>query len=53
MPGLHPDIINGEVRDFLAIPNSKKKRSPGGATIRKQIIGCRKTYYADEQELFT
>ncbi|UOE52084.1 Fpg/Nei family DNA glycosylase [Mucilaginibacter sp. SMC90] len=47
----NPDIINGEVRDFMLIHNSKKKQSPAGAAI---IINdaSRKTYYTDEQELF-
>src|SRR5204863_491979 len=29
----HPDIIAGEVRDFLFIHNAQKKESPGGVTI--------------------
>ncbi|HEX8019683.1 DNA-formamidopyrimidine glycosylase family protein [Mucilaginibacter sp.] len=47
----NPDIINGEVRDFMVIHNSKRKHSPTGAAI---IINeaSRKTYYTDEQELF-
>ena len=48
----HPDIISGEVRDFLAIHNSKKKKSPAGVIIQQKIIGGRKTYYTHEQELF-
>jgi len=47
----NPDIINGEVRDFMLIHNSKKTHSPGGAEIRIKE-GSRKTYYTDEQELF-
>jgi formamidopyrimidine-DNA glycosylase len=47
----HPDIISGEVRDFLSIHNSKKKQSPTGAAIHI-LNGSRKTYYTDEQELF-
>jgi formamidopyrimidine-DNA glycosylase len=47
-----PDIISGEVRDFLKIHNSKKKKSPGGAIIQTAMINSRKTYYTDEQELF-
>jgi formamidopyrimidine-DNA glycosylase len=47
----NPDIINGEVRDFMQIHNSKKTHSPGGAEIRIKE-GSRKTYYTDEQELF-
>lgn len=48
----HPDIISGEVRDFLKIHNSRKKESPTGAAIHQKMIGGRKTYYTDEQELF-
>lgn len=47
----HPDIINGEVRDFMLIHNAKKKQSPNGAEIKIKE-GTRKTYYTDEQELF-
>jgi formamidopyrimidine-DNA glycosylase len=46
-----PDIIGGEIRDFLKVHNSKQKKSPGGAVIKK-TEGARKTYYTDEQELF-
>ena len=49
----HPDIINGEVRDFLDIHNSKKQKSPTGALIRTSKAASRKTYYTDEQELFS
>ncbi|MGI8951190.1 MAG: DNA-formamidopyrimidine glycosylase family protein [Chitinophagaceae bacterium] len=48
----HPEIISGEVRDFLDIHNAKKKKSPTGATIHQKPINSRKTYYTDEQELF-
>ncbi|SEP08537.1 DNA-formamidopyrimidine glycosylase family protein [Mucilaginibacter sp. OK283] len=47
----NPDIINGEVRDFMLIHNSKKTHSPKGAEIKVKE-GSRKTYYTDEQELF-
>jgi formamidopyrimidine-DNA glycosylase len=47
----HPDIIGGEIRDFLDIHNSKKKQSPTGAVIHINANG-RKTYYTDEQEVF-
>ena len=47
-----PDIISGEVRDFLKIHNSKKKESPTGGKIHNKMIGGRITYYTDEQELF-
>ncbi len=48
----HPDIISGEVRDFLVIHNSLKKQSPTGAEIKQIMIGGRKTYYTDEQEVY-
>jgi formamidopyrimidine-DNA glycosylase len=49
----HPDIISGEVRDFLQIHNSKKTHSPTGADIQHKVVGSRKTYYTQEQELFS
>lgn len=48
----HPDIITGEVRDFLKIHNAKKKESPGGALIQQKMVSSRKTYFTDEQEVF-
>ena len=48
----HPNIISGEVRNFLNIHNSNKKLSPTGAPIEKKITAGRKTYYTNEQELF-
>ena len=48
----HPDIISGEVRDFLFIHNPEKKNSPAGAPIEVSNSGSRKTYYTHEQELF-
>jgi formamidopyrimidine-DNA glycosylase len=47
----NPDIISGEIRDFMLIHNSKKTHSPKGAEIKIKE-GPRKTYYTDEQELF-
>lgn len=48
----HPDIIKGEVRDFLKIHNSKKSSSPTGAPIQRKVVGGRKTYFTNEQEVF-
>ena len=48
----HPDIISGEIRDFMLIHNSKKEKSPTGAAIQVKSVGARKTYYTDEQKLF-
>lgn len=49
----HPDLINGEVRDFLKIHHPKKTKSPTGAAIIVKNSSSRKTYYTEEQELFT
>ncbi len=49
----HPDIIAGEVRDFLNIHNSKNTHSPTGGIIHNKMDASRKTYYTEEQELFT
>lgn len=48
----HPDLISGEVRDFLLIHHPKKTESPDGAAIEQKTTGGRKTYYTSEQELF-
>jgi formamidopyrimidine-DNA glycosylase len=48
----NPDIIAGEVRDFMLIHNSKKKTSPKGAPILINEAS-RKTYYTEEQELYS
>ena len=45
----NPDLISGEVRDFLDIHNSKKQKSPTGGKIRNMMLGGRKTYFTDEQ----
>lgn len=46
----HPEIISGEVRDFLLVHHAKKTHSPSGAVIKTKVNGGRKTYYTDEQE---
>lgn len=48
----HPDLISGEIRDFLLIHNSKKENSPSGASIQTKTANGRKTYYTDEQTLY-
>lgn len=49
----NPDIISGEVRDFLKVHLPKQAHTKTGAVIHQKDIGGRKTYYTDEQELFT
>lgn len=48
----HPDIISGEIRDFMSIHNPKKTHSPTGGEIQHKVVGGRKTYYTEEQELY-
>jgi formamidopyrimidine-DNA glycosylase len=49
----NPDIISGEYRDFLLVHQPKKKQTPAGQVIHQKPVGSRKTYYTDEQELFS
>jgi len=49
----NPDIIAGEVRDFMLIHNARKKESPTKHEIKIHKSGSRKTYYTDEQEEFS
>lgn len=46
----NPDLISGEVRDFLLIHNAKREKSPTGGEILTMTISGRKTYYTEEQE---
>lgn len=48
----HPDLIAGEVRDFLQVHQAHKEKSPTGSKILHATVGGRKTYYTDEQELY-
>lgn len=48
----NPDIISGEVRDFLDIHNPQKTHSPTGGVIKQSTASSRKTYYTDEQEVY-
>ncbi|MBS1565185.1 MAG: Fpg/Nei family DNA glycosylase [Bacteroidetes bacterium] len=47
-----PDIIGGELRDFMQVHDPHRKTSPVGATIKKAAAGGRKTYYTAEQQLY-
>lgn len=49
----HPGLIHGEVRDFLDIHTRKKDKSPTGAKIKIADRGMLKTYYTDEQKLYS
>ncbi|MDB5022929.1 MAG: Fpg/Nei family glycosylase [Mucilaginibacter sp.] len=47
-----PDIISGEIRDFMEVHNPKKKQTSAGTAIHQKELSSRNTYYTDEQELF-
>jgi len=49
----HADIISGEYREFLNIHGPQIKKSPTGAEVLIKKTSGRKTYYTEEQELFT
>ncbi|WP_343673576.1 DNA-formamidopyrimidine glycosylase family protein [Chitinophaga sp.] len=46
-------LISGEYRDFMKVHHARKNESPGGYAIQKHKVGSRKTYYTEEQQLFT
>lgn len=47
------DELGGELRDFMKVHGAQIKTSPTGAKIISEKIGGRKSYYTDEQKLFT
>jgi formamidopyrimidine-DNA glycosylase len=47
-----PEIISGEVRDFLRAHNSKRSESPTGHRIMKEKKGSQITYFTQEQVLY-
>ena len=49
----YPDKIHGEVKDYLKIHTKKKEKSPTGALIKMTDRGMLKTFYTDEQKLYT
>lgn len=48
----YPDLVQGEIRDFLNIHTKKKTHSPTGAPIKIEERGMLKMYYTDEQVLY-
>lgn len=48
----NPEIIGGEIRDFLEIHNRNNKHTSSGAPIHRKPISGRKTYFTDEQQFF-
>lgn len=48
----YPDIIQGEIKEFLKIHTRKKTESPTGFPIIIDNKSSRKTYYTEEQVLY-
>lgn len=47
-----PNLVSGEIRDFLVVHRKDRSETPTGAKIIKGKVGGKSTYYTDEQELF-
>lgn len=47
-----PDLISGEIRDFLCVHNKNATESPTGQPIINEKIGGKSTYYTQEQVLY-
>lgn len=48
----NPELITGEIRDFLKVHTSRKTHTDTGQLIHSKDLKSRKTYYTNEQELF-
>jgi len=48
-----PDIISGEERSFLKVHTWKTKRTETGYPIKVEYIASKKTYYTEEQVLYS
>jgi len=48
-----PVDLHGEIKEFLRVHRPDLEKSPTGAKIIIDKKGARKTYYTDEQQLFT
>lgn len=47
-----PNLISGEIRDFLNVHTKTSTHSPTGAEIIKEKISGKSTYYTSEQKLY-
>ena len=47
-----PEIISGEVRNFLRVHNPKRSESPTGHRIMTERVASRITYFTEEQVLY-
>ena len=48
----YPDLVQGEIRDFMRIHTKKQTDSPTGAPIKTADRGMLNTFYTDEQVLY-
>lgn len=48
----NPDIIGGEIRDFLLVHNPDRTQSPTGHPILREKIASKTTYFTEEQVLY-
>lgn len=48
----HPDIIAGEVRDYMLVHDPQKEKSPDGDEIKRTDTKTRKTYYTEGQKIY-
>lgn len=48
-----PDALRGEYRDFLRIHHPERTHAPSGAPLRTEELNKRKTYFTDDQLLYT
>ena len=48
----HPEIINGEIRDFMKVHNKNAKVDGKGHEILQTKISGRTTYYTEQQKVF-
>jgi formamidopyrimidine-DNA glycosylase len=49
---VNPDIIGGEIRDFLLIHNPHQAQSPTGHPIIKEKVASKTTYFTEEQIMY-
>ena len=50
---IRPDVIDGEVRNFMRVHNKDRTESPGGYPILTKKIASKTTYFTEEQETFS
>ncbi len=49
---IDPEVINGEIRDFMRVHHKEKETSPGGFPIKTKKIATKKSYFTEEQVLY-